>query len=458
MKKLRVTRREFCTLALSAGFSGGAAIREKTEKVPKRTLQVAIVGIDRETSMLSYWFAHNLKSLKELDISLLAICENDPETLGWKRGGARFAYTDFRKLLREQSGKIDAVFVSSLFLESVSCVFACLKRGIPVYCNLPFSPDVESGKRMIKCARDSGALLYCGPLAYGDERKLIEFSRERLCGGEKLLGDCIRICARSYIRTMSELDNSSSLPQSAATEIFKNSLGFRVMLRQCVDVLHLYPRFPRSVMGFQTSFGKLVSGADLAVFQYDDNGKNIVSEMSLCNGMEALKDRFTVSYFGEFGAAHISCIPENSAIEMELFAGESRGNSEKTSAYRKRWYQAIRKPLGVLGKGIDIAGRHLSSRSIGWRCETEEEYRELAAKTADFKGERNLWRFPKSLIDYTSENRVWGLEDFFLQVSSLCKNCDSAIEVYRAQVMVYGVEQSLKTGKPFYFTPDMFNA
>ena len=285
MKKLKVTRREFCTMVLSAGFSGDVAHSEETKEVPNRTLQIAIVGIDSETSMFSLWLRNLKQYMKNLNVSILAVCEKDIEILNWKRRIAQFGYTDFREMLREQSGKIDAVVISPLFSKAENCISACLELGIPVYCSLPLSPDVGSGKRIIQCAHKSGTLLYCSPLTYGDDRKFIQFSREKLCGEEKLLGNCIRIAAKSYIRTEHELYTSPRVSQTetGAEELFRNSLGYRVMLRQCVNFLLLYPAFPRSVMGFQTSFGKLVSSADLAVFQYENGGHSVSAELSLQN-------------------------------------------------------------------------------------------------------------------------------------------------------------------------------
>ena len=123
----------------------------------------------------------------------------------------------------------------------------------------------------------------------------------------------------------------------------------------------------------------------------------------------------------------------------------------------------IRNPNGTLGQCVDIAFRHLDYRSYIWRCETdgkldEKAFRKLEDESAGFEGKRNLWRFPEEVLNDDTKSGIENYEiaDFLNSVRAGKADLESAVEVFRAQVMVCGIAESVRTGKPFHFTPEMF--
>ena len=258
---------------------------------------------------------------------------------------------------------------------------------------------------------------------------------------------------------------------------FWQMVGIRELLTQCLKIHRLYPKPPYSVTGFQGPFGRRLSTADLAVFQYRGKGRTFFADLSLHNTYYAVRDLAIfrdsysmgdsgISYRGDFGSFRLPrCRSSRDAlIEMEVYAGTDAANyAAMDKECRERWYPAIRNPKGMLGECVDIANRHLDYRPYIWRCETdgeldEEAFKKLEEESACFEGKRNLWKFPEEVLNLDDKSGIenYEISDFLDMVRSGKTDLESAKEVYRAQVMVCGIAESVRTGKPFYFKPEMF--
>ena len=154
------------------------------------------------------------------------------------------------------------------------------------------------------------------------------------------------------------------------------------------------------------------------------------------------------------------------AIEMEIYAVTDASNSAALDKEcRRRWYTAIRNPNGILGECFDAVGVNWKDeRSYIWRYETpdgdldKEAFERFERMGADFEGKRNLWRFPEEVLNEDAKAGIenYVVSDFLNMVRTGKKDMESVKDVFCAQVMVCGIAESVRTGKPFHFTPEMF--
>lgn len=303
------------------------------------------------------------------------------------------------------------------------------------------------------------------------------FCREKLCGENALLGACVSMKAETYIDTCKEM--SQPLKVTSAPSFFTERpsaspsfpgefwemIGTRSLLTQCRNFLRIHPELPKSVTGFQGPFGKYISSADHAVFLYGGKGRTFFADLSLFNRFNAFHAD-TLSFRGDFGIVHLSSFCARSRIELEICSGICGANyQELWEKAKRRWYPAIRNPEGILGECVDTIGVNWKDeRSYIWRFEdpdgnfNQKAFDEFEKKGEKFEGKRDLWKFPKEILndDPKAGFENCELTDFLEMVRTGRTDLESVKEVYRAQVMVCGIAESVRTGKPFHFTPEMF--
>ena len=88
----------------------------------------------------------------------------------------------------------------------------------------------------------------------------------------------------------------------------------------------------------------------------------------------------------------------------------------------------------------------------------KKAFERFERRGADFEGKRNLWRFPEEVLNEDAKARIknYVVSDFLNMVRTGKKDMESVKDVFCAQVMVCGIAESVRTGKPFHFTPEMF--
>ena len=482
-----MTRREFCTAVAGTAVEGIANLSTNAvcESVQEKKLQIGIAGTcGVDGDIILFWPDSEKKHGRMVDIEIICIydknqklCRAVTKTVNKLYGTACQGYVSFQEMMKTESRKLDAVFIFSPIEDHEQQVTECLTHKIPVFCVAPLAQDLKTVRRLFDLAHKTNTLLACGRLVWGGVEKQYRFCREKLCGAGGLLGECVRLSAESYIRNfrVSDLpqdslpnppfvaDHDPGIRQKACA--FWNMTGIRTLLNQCWKIHWFYPFCPLSVSGFQSSFGKFLSTADLAVFRYETRGRTVLADFALHNTYYAF-DKNIVSYRGDFGALCLASNlrPEEMLIEMEICAGTDDSNHKAMDKEcRRRWYPAIRNPKGILGQCVDIAFRHLDYRSYIWRCETggeldEEAFKKLEEESTGFEGKRNLWQFPKEVLneDAKEGGKNYAISDFLDMVRTGKKDLESVKEVFRAQVMVCGIAESVRTGKPFHFTPEMF--
>ena len=146
----RLDRRRFLQAASFAGFGiylpRATALGES--KSPNERLRFACIGVGGKGSSDT----DHVAGLGDV----VALCDIDSDRLAKKAEGHKHAktYADFRKLLDEQSGKVDAVVVSTPDHTHAAAALMAMRLGKPVYCQKPLAHSPYEARLMRETAAE----------------------------------------------------------------------------------------------------------------------------------------------------------------------------------------------------------------------------------------------------------------------------------------------------------------
>jgi len=176
-----MNRREFLRAATCAGtsllvlgHSRSAASNEASEK-----LNIAIVGVGNRGT-------YHARTILRGSQNLVAICDADrnrPAELS-KIPPEVSRYQDFRKMLDDMDGRIDAVLVATTDHNHAVVSAAAMKRGKHVFCEKPLAHDVREARVLRQIARQQKVATQVGSqgMASDSFRRTLELIQEGAVG------------------------------------------------------------------------------------------------------------------------------------------------------------------------------------------------------------------------------------------------------------------------------------
>lgn len=172
-KTYQMTRRDFMRAAAGtgAGLMLGDWILAQQENPaasnsPNGQLQIAMIGVGSQGRNL-------LNNCLKIDgVRFVAITDiwdyhrDYASKILEKYKQPVNAYADYREMLEKEKGKIDAVIIATPDWMHAEHTEACLRAGIPTYCEKEMSNTLEGAALMVKVQRETGV-----PLQIGHQRR-----------------------------------------------------------------------------------------------------------------------------------------------------------------------------------------------------------------------------------------------------------------------------------------------
>lgn len=156
-----VDRRSFLGLAAGgAALWAGGCSSLFPSKVPPVTGRMRHAGIG--VGGMGYW---DLKNIAEHpDVDVVALCDVDATKL---EAAAELApnarlYSDWRVLLQEEAGELDAVHVSTPDHMHAPIAMGAIREGLHVYCQKPLTHTVVEARLLTRAARRRGVVTEMG--------------------------------------------------------------------------------------------------------------------------------------------------------------------------------------------------------------------------------------------------------------------------------------------------------
>lgn len=146
-------RRRFLKTAsvTAAGFwvAGGGSSRAAEEKSPNERIAMAAIGVEGK--------GHSDSDDAAKHGDMVAVCEVDEKRLAGalKRFPGAKGYTDFRKMLDEMAGSLDAVTVSTPDHMHAPCSLMAMRMGLHCFCQKPLTRTIYEARLMGQVAREN---------------------------------------------------------------------------------------------------------------------------------------------------------------------------------------------------------------------------------------------------------------------------------------------------------------
>ncbi len=146
-------RRRFLKTAsvTAAGFwvAGGGSSRAAEEKSPNERIAMAAIGVEGK--------GHSDSDDAAKHGDMVAVCEVDEKRLAGalKRFPGAKGYSDFRKMLDEMAGSLDAVTVSTPDHMHAPCSLMAMRMGLHCFCQKPLTRTIYEARLMGQVAREN---------------------------------------------------------------------------------------------------------------------------------------------------------------------------------------------------------------------------------------------------------------------------------------------------------------
>ncbi len=175
------TRRDFLTTtgagaaAISAGVWNGVEAAES--KSPNEKLNIACVGTaNRAAADIAGVKGENLVAFVDVDKNYLtAVSKKFPE--------ARL-YRDYREMLEQEVGKIDAVVVGTADHQHAPASIRAIRKGLHVYCEKPLTHTVKEARIIAEAAKEHGVATQLGTQIHANDnyRRVVEIIQSGAIG------------------------------------------------------------------------------------------------------------------------------------------------------------------------------------------------------------------------------------------------------------------------------------
>jgi predicted dehydrogenase len=155
------------TAALSTGVWSGTAVAASQSANEK--LNIACIGTaNRAAGDIADLKGENIVALVDVDSNYL------------DRAAKQFPdarkYADYREMLSQEAGKIDAVMVGTTDHHHAPATIRAIRAGLPVYCEKPLTHTVEEARMIAQAAKEKGVATQLGTQIHATEnyRKVVE--------------------------------------------------------------------------------------------------------------------------------------------------------------------------------------------------------------------------------------------------------------------------------------------
>ena len=168
----------------------------------------------------------------------VAFCDVNEESLKWVREkcpGAKF-YKDFRTMLAEVHGQIDAVMVAPPDHIHHAAVMEVMKYSKHVFCEKPLAHAVAEGREMMAVAKEKGLITQLGNQGHSEEgvRLMKEWVAAGAIGKPKELHAWCYDFPQFYYRDLGLLEQKPDVPASLDWDLWQGPLPKRAYLPNCV--------------------------------------------------------------------------------------------------------------------------------------------------------------------------------------------------------------------------------
>ena len=198
----RISRRcAIKTASAGAGISGGvfSGLAARPSLAANDTLQIACIGVANRASANVGGVASvpgtKIVALCDIDDTFLAR-QTEPQVTKAREGDkevekrvpARFAdvrtYADYRELIEKETGKVDAVVVSTADHHHVPAAIRAIRKKMHVYCEKPLAHTVAEARLVADEAKKAGVATQLGTQIHAENnyRRVVEIIRAGAIG------------------------------------------------------------------------------------------------------------------------------------------------------------------------------------------------------------------------------------------------------------------------------------
>jgi len=179
--KSRISRRRFLGRSIVGG--AGCLILQHSRSAwsyqANEKLNIALVGVGKRGS-------YHFDAIPRIGQNLAAVCEVDRKRAAQvlKNRPDVPSYQDFRKMLDEMDGRLDAVVIATPEHTHGAIAAAAMKRGKHVYCEKPMAHDVAEARALRHIARQQKVATQMGNqgMATDSFRRTLELIQEGAVG------------------------------------------------------------------------------------------------------------------------------------------------------------------------------------------------------------------------------------------------------------------------------------
>ncbi|MFN3157707.1 MAG: Gfo/Idh/MocA family protein [Rubinisphaera brasiliensis] len=175
-----VSRRQFLGTAaggaLAAGVWSGAQAADESRSANQK-LNIACIGTaNRAAANINGVQGESIVALVDVDSSYL---ERQKASFPSAR-----TYSDYREMLDQEAGKIDAVVVATTDHHHAPAAMRAIQRGLHVYCEKPLSHTVAEARALTEAAREKGVVTQLGTQihAKNNYRRVVELVQSGAIG------------------------------------------------------------------------------------------------------------------------------------------------------------------------------------------------------------------------------------------------------------------------------------
>jgi predicted dehydrogenase len=437
-------RRDF----LEAGIAAGAGLllasspEDAHAAAADDTLNVALLGagVQGRTLMQAALLIPGIRFVAVCDIWKYSRNAARNYLSTYKQEAADYA--DYREMLEKEKG-LHAVIVATPDFVHAEQTNACLKAGLPVYCEKPMSTSLDGARSMVAAARQTGKLLQIGYQRRSNPR--YRHVDENLLKKAKLPGRLTHVSGQwnQGVKddvgwpkkfAMREADLAAygyaSMHELRNWRALKKFSGgrFADFGAQQVDVIDWFlAGTPASVLaGGGIDYYKTHQWPDtvMAILQYETAEATVRAEVSVQTTTSADGEMTFEHFMGTEGSIKIS------------------ENAKWTRIFRepqaKPWDDWVRQ--GLLAAKEDPSAKKPATSE-------EEHVRETGVVVP--------YELPVALNKPLHQPH---LENFFDAVRGKAKSTCPAEEAFRTEVVIHKVNEAVEAKKMLLFTPDEFKA
>ena len=487
-----MNRRDFL-MTVSMAALASASGEDVKRKAP---LRVAVIGLGhRGIDVLEKLFYYTRSG--HIWAEVIAVCDISRKRLatarhipeGYSRDGHKKMakrecafYDDYKKLLNEESGRLDGVFICTPDFCHCEQALAFMQCGITVYCELPLAETVDSARQMLLAAHKATLGLFC-PIGI-DGKPQYQYGRSKLIDERRLLSDIVALQSsralavrrvRDTNEQIQEFNRSTRISDSDLATFHKYgyaskheygrwwqyrkfSLGIplRLTLEQMAFLLDFAGAHPSSVIVAGDVQNNLSHVPAIRILDFSRGGKRLVAQATIMKNKTYNPCCGTDSVFGQTGAIHFSQFRTKTIVENSCFGEDNEwytrsGNSDS-------WCKA--EAEGLLGQLADKTDLEMfDEMDILERDHkgTQEQIKKLANEHRQFAGNRHAWFLPEKIENQESQRQSLGVIRIIMALEARNLTCETARRAFEAQVVTEGIEKAQSGIGRFTFTSTMFD-